>query len=115
MRNHQDNSPASAYDRLLEIIFGGDENVDMETIKACRIRMIQSRRKAAIREANDMLKHSGHAVCRRDMLIAMGAAIMNEVKAFEAAKTQENAVNLMAIVVCDAMLKNGPLSEEDDD
>ena len=49
------------------------------------------------------------------MLIAMGVAIMNEVKVFEAAKTQENAANLMAIVVCDAMLKNGPLSEEDED
>ena len=115
MRNHQDNSPASAYDRLLEIIFGDDENVDVEAIKACRIKMLQSRRKTAIREANDMLKHSGHAVCRCDMLIAMGAAIMNEVKTFEAAKTQENAISLMAIVVCDAMLKNGPLSEEDDD
>ena len=115
MRNYQDNMPSSAYDRLLEIIFGNNENVDVEAIKACRIRMFQSRRKAAIHEANDMLKRSGHAVCRRDMLIAMGAAIMNEVKTFEATKTQENAISLMAIVVCDAMLKNGPLSEEDDD
>ena len=54
-------------------------------------------------------------MCRRDMLIAMGVAIMNEVKVFETAKTQENAISLMAIVVCDAMLKNGPLSEEDDE
>ena len=115
MRNYQDNMPSSAYDRLLEIIFGDNENVDVEAIKACRIQMLQSRRKAAIHEANDMLKRSGHAVCRRDMLIAMGAAIMNEVKTFETAKTQENAISLMAIVVCDAMLKNGPLSEEDDD
>ena len=115
MRNYQDNMPSSAYDRLLEIIFDDNENVDVEAIKACRIRMLQSRRKAAIHEANDMLKRSGHAVCRRDMLIAMGAAIMNEVKTFEATKTQENAISLMAIVVCDAMLKNGPLSEEDDD
>lgn len=115
MRNYQDNMPSSAYDRLLEIIFGNNENVDVEAIKACRIQMLQSRRKAAIREANDMLRRSGHAVCRRDMLIAMGAAIMNEVKTFETAKTQENAVSLMAIVVCDAMLKNGPLREEDDD
>ena len=113
MRDNQNST--SAYDRLLEIIFDDDENIDVEAIKACRLQMIQSRRKAAIREANEMLKKAGHAVCRRDMLIAMGVAIMNEVKVFETAKTQENAISLMAIVVCDAMLKNGPLSEEDDD
>ena len=115
MHTNQKNKTDSAYDRLMEMIFDDDETVDVEAIKACRIQMLQSRRKAAIHEANDMLKRSGHAVCRRDMLIAMGAAIMNEVKTFEATKTQENAISLMAIVVCDAMLKNGPLSEEDDD
>ena len=115
MHTIQDHTRAAAYNRLLEIIFGDDETVDVEAIKACRLHMLQSRRKAAIHEANDMLKHSGHAVCRHDMLVAMSAAIMNKVKTFEAAKTQENAVSFMAIVVCDAMLKDGPLSEEDDD
>ena len=109
------NSAASAYDRLLEIIFDESDNVDVEAIKACRHQMLQSRRKAAIREANDMIKKAGHAVSCRDMLVAMGTAIMNEVKAFEASKTQDNAISLMAIVVCDAMLKNGPLGEEDED
>ena len=106
---------ASAYDRLLEIIFDDSEAVDVEAIKACRLQVLQSRRKAAIREANDMLKRAGRAVCRQDMLVAMSNAIMHEVKRYEAAKTQENAVSLMAIVVCDAMLKNGPLCEEDED
>ena len=113
MRENQ--SFSSAYDRLLEIIFDDKENIDMEAIKACRMQMLQSRKKAAVREANDLLKKARHAVCRRDMLIAMNKAIMNEVKAFEASKTQENAVSLMVIVICDAMLKNGPLSEGDDD
>ena len=113
MRNYQDNMPSSAYDRLLEIIFGNNENVDVEAIKACRIRMLHSRRKAAIHEANDMLKRSGHAVCRRDMLIAIGTAIMNEVKTFETAKTQENAISHMALDGRDPMLKNGTRSEEE--
>ena len=54
MRDNQNSS--SAYDRLLEIIFDDNENIDVEAIKACRLQMIQSRRKAAIREANEMLK-----------------------------------------------------------
>ena len=109
------NAAALAYDRLLDIIFDDSENVDVEAIKACRQKMLQSRRKTAIRDANDKLKHSGHAVCRNDMLLAMNAAIMEEVKRYEASKTQDNAVRLMAIVVCDAMLKNGPLCEEEED
>ena len=31
MRNYQDNMPSSAYDRLLEIIFDDNENVDVLT------------------------------------------------------------------------------------
>ena len=46
MRDNQNSS--SAYDRLLEIIFGDNENIDVEAIKACRLQMIQSRRKAAM-------------------------------------------------------------------
>lgn len=109
------NSAASAYDRLLEIIFDDSDNVNVEAIKACRHQMQKSRRKAAICEANDMVQKVRHAVSCHDMLVAMDTAIMNQVKTFEASKTQENALGLMAIVICDAMLKNGPLSEEDDD
>ncbi len=112
MREKQ--SFSSACDRILEIIFDDKENIDMEVIKACRLQMLRSRMNAAVREANEMLKKVRHAICRRDMLIAMNTAIMDKVKAFENSKTQENAVSLMAIVICDAMLKNGPLSEGDD-
>ena len=107
-------SGSAAYERLLEIILNDSDEIDMQALKACRLQMMQTRRKEAVCEANDLLRKADRPVSRNDMLIAMNRAIMAEVKAFESSKTPDDAVMLMAIVVCDAMLKNGPLSEEDD-
>ncbi len=98
-------------ERIMRELFGELDPEEMADLRAQHAERIRARTEKAKKDAQKMLRDAGRPVCRRDMLRAMQAAILERVNIFERNPEIKNAAALLAIIICRNILTDGPLHE----
>ena len=103
------------FERLLVAVYGDDITRDeLMSYHKKHAERIQARKLDAIRSACEKIQETGRPICLRDMQAAIENAIMKAVKAYTDADTQENAVQLLALLLCRKAVYDGAAFEGDD-
>ena len=100
-------------ERRIMALFGHLEPEEMNDVKELREKGFDALEEISIREAQTLLDDVGRPLCRRDLLEALDAAILDRIQAFKSSHNRNTLLAswLLAMVLCRKILMDAAMPE----